>query len=79
LLSAGIKIKACAITPSVVPNPSMLICAAVTESAVGIPDIAETNIAAVAITITLLIIGAYIGNENELREFRICAASVYSP
>mgnify|MGYP003859178307 FL=1 len=28
---------------------------------------------------TLERIGAYIGNENELREFRICDASVYNP
>ena len=79
LARAGTKIKACAITPRVVPSPSKLICEDVTEAAVGTPDIVDTNTAAVAITIMLLMIGAYIGSENELREFRICDASVYSP
>ena len=58
------------------PNPSKLICAVVTELAVGTSDINEIKIAAVAITITLFTIGAYIGSENEFREFKICEAKV---
>ena len=76
LLSAGIKIRACAITPKVVPNPSKFNCEVVTELAVGTAVINEIKIAAVAITIMLFTIGAYIGSEKELREFKICEANV---
>ena len=61
------------------PKPNKFICEVVIVWASGTVDITEIKISAVPITIMLFAIGAYIGNVNEFREFRICEAKVYKP